>query len=212
MISTRNLSPLPDVPSLLRLTRSLAMLDAILSPEWELRYYSFNSHWAEGEQMASMRNGSGDEWHLLFSQTGAALKGFAHESPMATTDTWPGVLSDVPPVFQHFLTEPAFMLEDTTFCLWRTPSDTEWHRGAINFPAGADPDGSEDLLAIFDGGPRTYQQWAEEYYEQDVSLAAVEHVYGHRPLTPEVVAQLNPEATLAALSEDITEIGYPAGD
>lgn len=211
MISTRNLGPIPDVPALLRLTQSLAMLDAILSPEWEGRYYSFNSRWAEGEQMASMRNGSGDEWFLLFFQAGAALKGFAHEAPMATTSTWPGVLSDVPPAFQDFLTEPAFTLEDTTFCLWRTPSDTEWRRGTIAFPAGTDPDGSEDLLAIFDGEPRTYRQWAEEYYEHDVSLAAVEHVYGHRPLTPEIVAQLNPEVTLAALAEDVAEIGYPLG-
>src|SRR5579872_961684 len=126
MISTRNLVPLPDIPILRRLTQSLAMLDAILSPEWESRYYSFNSRWAEAEMMASMRDGCGDDWFLLFCQAGAALKGFAHESPMAEGPTWAGVLSEVPAVFSRFLTEPAFTMEDTTFCIWRTPSDDQW--------------------------------------------------------------------------------------
>ena len=70
MISTRNLTQLPDIPTQRRLTQSLAVLGAILSPEWDLRYYSF-SKWAEGEMMASMRNGSGDDWFLLFGPPGA---------------------------------------------------------------------------------------------------------------------------------------------
>jgi hypothetical protein len=53
MISTRDLSKLPDIASFRRLTRALAMLDAILSPEWQYRYYSFNAHWSAGEMMAS---------------------------------------------------------------------------------------------------------------------------------------------------------------
>ena len=65
MISTRDLSAMPDLAGFRRLARSLAMLDAILSPNWDSRYYSFDSKWAEGEMMASMRNGSGDMWHAL---------------------------------------------------------------------------------------------------------------------------------------------------
>ena len=44
-ISTRDLAGMPDIPALRRLTQSLAVLDAILSPEWENRYYSFDSRW-----------------------------------------------------------------------------------------------------------------------------------------------------------------------
>jgi hypothetical protein len=66
-----------------KLCQSLATLDAIMSPEWEYRYYSFNSKWAEGEMMASMRNGSGDEYFILFNSEGAIMKGFAHESSMS---------------------------------------------------------------------------------------------------------------------------------
>ena len=209
MISTQNLALLPDIPTLSRLTQSLATLDAILSPDWEMRYYSFNSRWAETETMASMRNGSGDEWFLLFCQPGAILKGFAHESPMAAGPTWAGVLSSVPAAFGGFLAEPAFSIADTTFCVWRTPGDSQWCKGAVNYPPTADPDGSADLLSILDGDPRTYQQWAQEYYEVKVSLTAVRHVYQHHPLTHTLVARLNPELTLKDLAEDLTEIGYP---
>ena len=62
MVLKTTLAALPDIEALRKLTQSLAMLDAIMSPEWEYRYYSFNSKWYESEMMASMRNGSGDEY------------------------------------------------------------------------------------------------------------------------------------------------------
>lgn len=69
------LKSLPDIEGLRKLTESLAMLDAIMSPEWEYRYYSFNSKWGEGEMMASMRNGSGDEYFILFDSHGVIMPG-----------------------------------------------------------------------------------------------------------------------------------------
>ncbi len=115
-ISTQNLSPLPNIHDLKRLFQSLAMLDAIMMDDWESRYYSFNSTWSDGEQMASMRNGSGDHLFALFTPSGAIMKGFAHESPMSSYRTepprpWPGVLDDVLSEFAAFLTEPAFNID-----------------------------------------------------------------------------------------------------
>ncbi len=37
--STRSLASLPDIATVRRTSQSIAMLEAILSPEWELRYY-----------------------------------------------------------------------------------------------------------------------------------------------------------------------------
>ena len=70
--------------------------------------------------MASMRNGSGDEYSILFNSQGAIIKGFAHESSMSPWATESeqvcrGVLDEVPSEFQEFLTEPAFSIDDTTF-------------------------------------------------------------------------------------------------
>src|ERR1700722_13099293 len=78
--STRHPSALPEVGGLRRLSQSLAMLDAILCPEWQYRYHSFNANWAAGEEMASMRNGCGDDYFIVFSGADAIIKGFAHES------------------------------------------------------------------------------------------------------------------------------------
>ncbi|MFF2525470.1 hypothetical protein [Streptomyces liangshanensis] len=97
---------LPAIADLRDLCRSLAMLDAILSPEWESRYHSFAADWAEGEEMASMRDGSGDDYSIVFSAARAYMRGFGHESPMSPYGhdgaPWPGVIDDVPEVFKPF--------------------------------------------------------------------------------------------------------------
>ena len=157
--STRSPQALPDVPALRRLTKSLAMLDAILSPEWQHRYYSFNSRWSAGEQMASMRNGSGDEWFLLFAPWGAVLKGFAHESTLANDLGFPErIQQSLPPVFASFLHEAAFSMHEATFCLWRGHTDPRWSVVSPNgAPASAYGDGSAEMLGILDGNPLTYQ-------------------------------------------------------
>lgn len=162
MISTGDLSRLPNVAELRKLLQSMAMLDAILSPEWDSRYYSFNAHWAPDEQMGSMRNGCGDEFFALFNAAGCFLKGFAHEAAMSPyaldpPRMWPGVLEGVPEEFAACLHEPAFGLEDTTFCIWRRYGDTGWQHGPVELPAGADPDGSADLLAPLDGRPESFR-------------------------------------------------------
>lgn len=216
MVQKQTLASLPDVESLKRLSQSLAMLDAIMSPDWEDRYYSYNSKWSEGEMMASMRDGSGDEYFILFSSHGAIIKGFAHESPMSPfadepPKVWRGVLENVPSEFQGFLSEPAFEIEATTFCIWRKYSDSSWQVGDIDYPEGDDPDGSEDLLSILDCKPKTYQNFAAEYFEEDIPLVAVKHIYAHKPLTDDIISKLNPEVSKDDLQDDIEEIGYPNG-
>jgi len=212
MSSTRNLALLPEIEVLKRLTQAMAMLDACLSPEWQYRYYSFNAAWDAGKQLASKRNGSGDEWFCVFGAPGAILKGFDHESPMSpwqTGDVWRNVLDQVPVSLGALIADPAFPREDTTFCIWRGREDAVWHVGDISYPHGDDPDGSGWMLRMLDGNPHTYQDWAKDYYEVPVDLAAVEHIYAHRLLTPEIARTLNPEIDFAALRQDVAEIGYP---
>ncbi len=228
MISTRDLSALPDIDTLKRLMQSMAMLDAIFSPEWESRYYSFNSKWSKGEQMGSMRDGCGDDLFALFTERGCFLKGFAHESEMTPykrkpKSVWPGVVDRVPSAFQSGLNQPAFDPADTTFCIWREYSDTAWQRGEIEFPkvpprfdgSPGDRDGSISLLAPYDGKPETYLAWATDYWLDDeekgysLTLEHVQRVYDHKPLANAFVAAINPARTLRLLAADITEIGYP---
>nr|WP_198955557.1 hypothetical protein [Frankia sp. CcI49] len=212
---------LPPIADLRNLCRSLAMLDAILSPDWEYRYYSFDASWADGEEMASMRNGSGDEYSIVFCAAGAYVRGFDHEAPMTPYDRdrdgepWPGVLDSVPAVFRRFVDEPAFTDEDgtpvVTACLWREASDDRWRHGTIDFPSDhPDPDGATMLFELLaDRSPEAFQRFAEDYHEVTVDLEAVRALYALRPLDPGLVASLNGEVTLADLAEDISAIGYP---
>jgi hypothetical protein len=214
MISTKNLAGLATIETLRKLTQSLAMLDAIVEREWEYRYYSFNSKWAINEQMASMRNGQGDSWYSVFGTLGVFLKGFDHESPMSpwkmeTPRVWPGVMENIPAAFKAFATEPAFSMQDTTFCIWRGVQDGNWRAGNIAYPDGEDPDGSGRMLSILEGNPKTYRDWAEEYFEQPISLSAVQQIYEYRVLTPEVVRELNPKIDFSSILADAAEIDFP---
>ncbi|MFG2904290.1 hypothetical protein ACGF13_04400 [Kitasatospora sp. NPDC048286] len=198
------LNRLPAIPDLRDRCRALAMLDAIICPDdWAARYYSFDSAWGEGEEMASMRDGEGSDWFMVFSPAGVYGRGFGHGAANS-----PELLAAVPEEFRRFAEEPAFQDEDgpvVTVCFWRAPQDAAW-RGA------AAERGAEGLFELLlDGSAEAYLAWAEEYFEPEHELdpAAIGHVLALRPLTPAVVAALNPDTDLDELAEDLAEIGYP---
>jgi hypothetical protein len=210
-LSTATPERLPDIETLRRLTRSIAMLDAILCPEWEFRYYSYNSRWGQGKEMASMRNGYGDNWFLLFDSHGAALKGFAHEFPLAGDASFATrIQQTVPPVFASFLYEPAFSMEMASFCFWRRRTDSAW---SVVSPASGhvspEEDGSAELLGILDGKPETYHAWATDYYEREIPPEAVRAIYRHHTLSGGLLVKLNAELALSDVRKDAVEIGYP---
>lgn len=208
---------LPAIPELRGLCRALAVLDVVLHPDSADPHHSYSAEWGPGEESASMRNGSGDEYDIVFTAAGAYVRGFDHESPMSPyagddSEPWPGVVDSVPEGFRDCVAEPAFGDEDgtqcVTACMWREHADDAWRHGDIEFPPGGD--GADWLFRLLtDGTPEAYQDWAQDYYEMPVDLDAVRHVYAGRPLTADTVAALNPATTLAAVAADITAIGYP---
>lgn len=208
-ISTRNLVGLPDIIGLKRLLQAMAMLDAIIEPEWEYRYYSFNAHWDLGEMMGSMRNGEGDDFFALFNTHGAFLKGLDHESEAAQVPS-DRLYQGLPPQFEPCMREPAFGPDTVSFCVWRLSDQHHWSCTKLDLAATHDFDGSAHMLSMFDGVPETYQAWATEYYERDISLRSVTSVYAHHTLSDELVAALNPKLNVKLLQADIVEIGYPA--
>lgn len=211
---------LPGIDELRDRSRAMAMVEAVLSPERDLRHHAFDVDWGEGAQLASRDNGSGDGYSIVFSAAGAYLCGFDHESPMspyATDDgeVWPGLLDDVPEVFQRHVVEPAFCDEAgtpaVTVCLWREAGDARWRHGTFDHPDGdTRADGASYLFGLLtDVTPAAFVDFATDYYERVVDLDAVRHVFALRPLDEAVVTALNPEVVLADLAEDIRRIGYP---
>jgi hypothetical protein len=216
-ISTYNLNLLPNVSIVKKISKSLALLDAILMPDLEFRYFSYQQAWDQEHDLASMRNGSGDEYQIVFSSYGAFIKGYAHESLFGSyiADSgcpWPGVISQIPNEFKKVIHDPAFRISDTTFFIWRTKVNSSWLCGEIIWPQNINHqsiDGSEELLFALDCKPETYMTWAEDYYETSLDIKSIEDIYRHRPLTWEGINQINPKCSSDSLLKDIYNIGYP---
>lgn len=212
---------LPEIAVLREHCRSLAVLEMLLSHDSAHRRHFFDDRWSETESMASMENGSGDGYSIVFSPAGACIRGFDHESPMSpygeADGPWPGVIDEVPEVFRSWVEEPAFSDEYgmllVTACVWRETGDGGWNAGRIDFPdaASGDPDGAGSLFRLLvDRSPEAFQRWAEDYYEVPVDLDAVRHVLSSRPLTGEVVRALNPGGVVTDhLVKDVGAVGYP---
>lgn len=204
--------PAPD--KLKRIMQSLAMLDAILEEDWEYRYFSFDARWSPATQMGSMRNGQGDDLFAVFDPAGCFIRGFDHESPMSPWTShpakiWPGVLEHVPPQFSSSLMEPAFHMDDTTFCLWFPAGAQAWCKGKIEYPSATDPDGSSWLLSYYKGEPEAYLDFAQHYYGIDIPVEAIARVYKHEPLSSALVERLKSLRHFDQLVVEAAAIGYP---
>ncbi|MFF1604781.1 hypothetical protein ACFVYV_46645 [Streptomyces mirabilis] len=212
---------LPGISIVRDRSRAMAVLDAIMSPDWESRFYSFDSRWSPTEEMASMRDGCGNDYSIVFSPAGVYARGFDHESPMSPYRVtppvpWPGLFDGVPEAFVHNVSEAAFSGHDgiprVTVCFWREQADSLWRFGRVEaLPAGVEDGGSAEWLfdILVDGRPEAYQQFAEEYYEVTVDVEAIRHVYALQPLTQSVVTAMHPDVGVADLAEDLRQIGYP---
>lgn len=203
--------PSPDV--LLRHAKGLAMLDAILCPEWEYRYFSFNRRWSPGEQMASMRDGSGSHYVVLFVDGGGVLKTYdRHVAASFDVEGFVAALTEVlPPPYRDFPSEPAFVLNEVTQVTWFDASSGRWSTALPSDDGPEDP-GEEMLALLASGDAAAYRAWAEEYFETAMPLEAVEAVLRLEPLTGARVARLNDAVTLEDLEEDLGEIGFPVAD
>ena len=208
------MKPLPPIDRLISRCRALAALDLILSPDWQTRFYSFDSRWSQDELMASMRDGCGDEWWIVFHRSGwAALKGLGHDSPawslhheklsLALQRSFPGGFGD-------FSTEPAFRWSETSFAYFHAVGATGWTR--VNDLAGysADDAGDTQLLEHVVGSPSDYAAFARDYYETDVDEHIVAEIFALHPITDAIVSALNPSTSLRDISEELYgQIQYP---
>ena len=207
MLSTLTHTALPDQEKLQAICKAVAVLDALNSPEYEYRYYSYNQNWAEGEEVFEMQDGEGDQMLILFRAEGCVINGYADGYDEQDKKQ---LTRGLPDVFDEFIFGEPVNSIGTTFCLWYTPAH-KWQIGQLE----TDEDGSENFLEIFDGNPQTYIDWASEYYDEDQdrpapSLEAVASIYQGQTLTKELALSIVPEiADWQQLEADLQEIGYP---
>jgi len=207
MISTKNYNLLPDRRSLESICKAISVLDAIISQEWQYRYYSFNSKWSANERCLQLRNGSGDEMHVLFREDGCAINGFAHEYEQQDKSK---LTNNLPAIFNEFIFGEPVISIGTTFCLWTTELKN-WQVGQLE----SFEDNSEEMLTIFDGQPQTYINWATKYFEEcykesGIPLDTVTKIYSGQPLTKEMVLSIVDKLEdWEQLEKDLIEIDYP---
>lgn len=194
--SIKNINNLPSIDELKKISQGLALLDAIIMPDWEYRYFSFNSNWdgVRDEMMASMRDGSGGEYFIHFTGAGVAGKVFFEYSLNDVSSS----LSLVPDGFSGFKNEAAFSIANATFFFWRE-ENTVWMASPENLKA-------YPLLGFLVNGVTGYHRWAEDYYEKIIDSNVLKDVFTSLSVTSDQLAILNPNVTLEDLKEDLHEI------
>jgi hypothetical protein len=206
LISTKNKDLLPDRNKLKTICKAISVLDAVLSPEWEYRYYSYNRQWSDNEEFFEMRDGSGDQMLILFRHDGCVINGFAHEYDQPEKQK---LTEGLPSVFDEFIYGEPVKTIGTTFCIWTTEL-RNWQIGQIaNYQ-----DNSENMLSIFDGNPQTYIDRANEFFDESsagngIPLNTVTDIYNGQTLTREMVLSIvNDFEDWEQLETDLNEIGY----
>lgn len=207
MISTKDLSYMLKAGDLQRVCKGISALEIIMSEDWDIRYYSYNSEWGEKEEVFEMRNGSDQHMLILFGLNGCAISGVDEELYDWERDIpkIEDITLGLPGDFHEFMYgEPVKSLK-STFCIW-TVNDAEWNTGTINNVN----DGSKIMLDILDGNPQKYIDFCKWYYETELPFDIVEKVYRGEPLTLEMIACLNSERDdMDAIKSELIEIGYP---
>lgn len=194
----QNINELPSINDVKRILQGFALMDSILMPEWEYRYFSFNCNWDGNgnESMASMRDGEGNEFFLQFiNDLGVAGKVFSKDQ-LEDASLY---LNYVPDSFSEFKNEEAYDLENATYFFWRSYENDKWlasPENLLKYP----------LLGFISGGFSVYLNWAESYYERSIDSGVLKEVFNCLNITSEQLSTLNKELTIEDLSEDLREI------
>ena len=189
---------LPSPKDLERICKGLAALDAMLMEDWESRYYSFNHAWDKKakQRMASMRNGSGDDWFIVFEPDGVFVKAFWHEYPREDVAK---IYDGLPNKLLPQLKEGAFSMEDVTF--------GGWHDGET-WTLRGNTKPMRDELEMLIGAPAAYRAYVAAYLDVDVPADAIAHVLAGNKLDAKLVGRITTERTIAELKDDLAEIDY----
>lgn len=198
-----SIDELPIVDEVIKVSQSLAILDAILMPEWEFRYFSFNKSWDSNQYMASLRDGEGSHYYILFEISdeliGCTGKVYCKDSKISNDNHFSKIkeLND----FEYFLGEVAFENDKSSLYFYFNHSDNKWE---IATQIQGIP-----FLRVFKDKEEAYLPWAEQYYERNIHQNTVKQIFDFKPLNEIMLSELNPDLTFQDILEDIEEIGYP---
>jgi hypothetical protein len=184
------------IAELRRKLKTLAMLDAIMEPEWQYRYFSYNSKWSETAEMGSLRDGSGGEWFLWTSDQLAGYKCLSPDDGLMKE--LENEKAKIPDIYGAFVTESAFGMDHAT-CIWYL-DELKWVK------LGLPVKWLIDLETVSKWHAKDYHAWAIDYYERDIDLSVIEKLFAGK-FSDELALGLNPEINMSELKEELKEIG-----
>ncbi|MDY3595648.1 hypothetical protein [Anaerotignum sp.] len=207
MLSTKDLSILPDVGRLKNFCKGLAALDIImLEEEWSfIRHYTYNPTWRKGKEAFFATDGSDQSMIVMFAPEGCVINGVDSE-----LYDWEEKLPNIedltegmPSTLQKLMNSREVKKMKSTFCVW-TEDGTTWNCNPIN-----GKDASEDLLSMIDGNPQTYVEYGK-WHSADLPLEVVGQLCEGVPLTKEMILALNPKRSeWDEIKAGLDRIGYP---
>ncbi len=192
-----------------RSLKAMAKLDIILIPKKAsfLRTVAYSND--SDSRRAVIDNGSGDSLLALFTESGAMLKGFDHESELNqfAADEWDNgfflrVYAGAPKALSSLLSEDD--IDNTTFCMWCCNGSSVWEQNEV---AADDDDGGRDfLLGYVHQTAESWCDWAKYYYEQEYDISIVEKIYFGSDITAEDMLKLNPQCNTDEALNEIADI------
>ena len=207
MLSTKDLSTLPDTGRLKNFCKGLAALDIImLEEEWSfIRHYSYNPVWRKGKEAFFATDGSDQSMLVMFAPEGCVINGvdselYDWEEKLPNIDE---LTEGIPPVLKKLMHSHEVKKMKSTFCVW-TEDGTTWNCNPIN-----GKDASEDLLSMIDGNPQTYVEYGK-WHSADLPLEVVGQLCEGVPLAKEMILALNPKRSeWDEIKAGLDRIGYP---
>ena len=190
MISTKDLSGLPNAERLKNFCKGLAALDIImLEEEWSfIRHYTYNPAWRKGKEAFFATDGSDQSMIVMFAPEGCVINGVDSELY----------------ALQKIMGSREVKKMKSTFCVW-TEDGTTWHCNPMD-----GEDASKDLLSTIDGNPLSYVEYGKWFYPADLPLEAVRQLADGVPVTKELVAALDPKRNAwEEIKAGLDKIGYP---
>lgn len=207
MLSTKDLSGLPDAERLKTFCKGLAALDIImLEEQWSfIRHHTYNPAWRKGREAFFATDGSGQSMIVLFAPEGYVINGVDSEL-YDWEEKLPRIedLTDgMPTALQKLMTSHEVKKMKSTFCVW-TEDGIAWRCNPMD-----GEDASRDLLSRIDGEAQTYVEYGK-WFPADLPLEAVRRLADGAPVTKELVAALNPRRSeWEEIKAGLDKIGYP---
>lgn len=174
--------------------KAMAIIDIILSPEWEYRCFMYDKKWYldNDEEMASIKNNHGDCVYILFLKNNIIGKTVSDDSSLKVKELSKNNRNND---LKYFISEPAFITEYYDYFF--TVSDFD-----IKILYGEKKDSLFDMVIDVE----KYFNWLLEYYEIQIDKKIILELIEKLEINEKIALAVNPECVWCEIRDEINDI------